>query len=148
MCILGLSKTLMYDFHYNYIKTKYDGDTKLLFTDTDSLTYEIKTKDAYEDFFSARKLFNNSEYPENSPCFDKTNKKVIGKFKDETYGVPITEIVGLGSNMYSYMTDDMRNEKQPKVSKNQLYKDTLMNKKQTIHKMKTIQSDKHEIGTY
>ena len=67
MCILDLSKTLMYNFHYNYIKKKYsvNKDVKLLFTDTDSLTYEIKTEDVYRDFYTNDKhLFDNSEYPE------------------------------------------------------------------------------------
>ena len=60
MCILDLRKTLMYDFHYNYIKKKYDNKAKLSFTDTDSLTYEIETEDAYEDFWSDKDKFNNS----------------------------------------------------------------------------------------
>ena len=47
--ILGLSKLLMYEFHYKYIKSKFDGN--LLFTDTESLVYEIKIKDVYEDFY-------------------------------------------------------------------------------------------------
>ena len=95
MCILDLSKTLMYDFHYNHIKHKYGNKAKLLFTDTDSLTYEIETKDAYKDFFKDKSKFDNSDYPENSPYFNKTNKKVIGKFKDEAAGVPVVEFIGL-----------------------------------------------------
>ena len=91
MCILDLSKTLTYDFLYNYIKKKYNDKAKLLFTDTDSLTYEIETEDAYKDFWSDKDKFDNSEYPENSPYFDKSNKKVIGKFKDEVSGILIND---------------------------------------------------------
>ena len=85
MCILDLSKTLMHDFHYNYIKSKYIyGDkAKLLFTDIDSLTYEIEADDVQQDFWQDNDKFNNSDYQEDSPYFDKTNKKVIGKFKEE-----------------------------------------------------------------
>ena len=70
----------MYDFHYNYIKQKYGNRAKLLLTDKDSLTYEIEAEDVYEDFWKNRDKFDNSEYPEHSPYFHKTNKKVIGKF--------------------------------------------------------------------
>ena len=100
-CILDLSKTLMYDFHYNYIEEKYGDRAKLLFTDTDSLTYEIEAEDVYKDFWNDKDIFDNSDYPENSPYYCNSNKKVIGKFKDEACGVPITEFVGLKSNMYS-----------------------------------------------
>ena len=79
VCILDLSETLMYDFHYNYINNKYGDRAKLLFTDTDSLTYEIEADDVYQDFWYDKDKFNNSDYPENSPYHDKTNKKVIGK---------------------------------------------------------------------
>ena len=114
MCILDLSKTLMYDFHYNYIKSKYGDKAKLLFTNTDSLTYEIETKDVYRDFWNDKDRFDNSDYPENSPYFNKTNKKVIGKFKDEAAGITVVEFVGLRSKMYSYMKD---NDKGGKTAK-------------------------------
>ena len=106
MCILDLSKTLMYDFHYNYIMHMYGDRVRLLFTDTDSLMYEIETDDVYEDFSKDKDKFDLSAYDTKSPYFDKTNKKVIGKMKDETAGVPIVEFVGLRSKMYSYIKDD------------------------------------------
>ena len=68
-----------------------------LFTDTDSLTYEIETEDAYKDFWSNKDKFDNSEYPFDLSYFDKSNKKVIGKFKDEVSGIPINEFLGLRS---------------------------------------------------
>ena len=101
MCILDLSKTLMYDFHYNYIKKKYGNRAKLLFTDTDRLCYEIETGDAYGDFLTDKDKFDNNDYAKDSLCFDVTNKNVIGKFKDESASVPITELVGLRSKLYS-----------------------------------------------
>ena len=101
MCILDLSKTLMYDFHYNYIEKKYNDRAKLLFTYTDSLTYEIETNNAYNDFWTDKDAFDNSDYPESSPYYCNTNKKVIGKLKDEACGMPIIEFVGLKSKMYS-----------------------------------------------
>ena len=157
MCILDLSKTLMYDFHYNYIKSKYGDKAKLLFTDTDSLTYEIETKDVYRDFWNDKDRFDNSDYPENSPYFNKTNKKVIGKFKDEAAGVLVVEFVGLRSKMYSYMKDDMNGGKTAKgIKKNVIkkdikhedYKNVLFNNKQIHHKMKTIRSEKHQLGSF
>ena len=157
MCILDLSKTLMYDFHYNYIKEKYNNKAKLLFTDTDSLTYEIEAEDVYRDFWNDKDRFDNSDYPENSPYFDKTNKKVIGKFKDEACGIPITEFVGLRSKMYSYIKDNYKGEKTAKgikknIIKNKIkhtnYKKVLFKNKQIHHTMKTIRSSKHLIGSY
>ena len=76
--ILELSKLLMYDFHYTYFKNKFNA--KVLFTDTDSLVYEIKDKDGiYEDFSLDRDLFDFSNYSKNSKFYDVTNKKLMVK---------------------------------------------------------------------
>ena len=86
MTILDLRKSLMYDFHYNYMKTKYGNKAKLLFTDTDSLASEFKTKDFYKDINSdIEKRFDTSDYPTNHPSGIKTglNSNVVGMFKDE-----------------------------------------------------------------
>ena len=157
MCILDLSKTLMYDFHYNYIKDKYEDKARLLFTDTDSLTYEIEADDVYKDFFNDKDKFDNSDYPDGSSYFDKTNKKVIGKFKDEAAGVPICEFVGLRSKMYSYIKDIGKGGKTAKgIKKNVIkenikhedYKGTLFNNREMYPKMKTIRSENHQLGSY
>ena len=157
MCILDLGKTLMYDFHYNYIKKKYNDRAKLLFTDTDSLTYEIEAEDIYKDFWTDKDMFDNSDYPENSPYYCNTNKKIIGKFKDEACGIPVTEFVGLKSTMYSYVKDNEEGGKTAKgikknVIKNNIkhedYKITLLNEEQMHHKMKTIRSQRHQLGSY
>ena len=108
MCILKLNEVLMYAFHYDYIKNKYDKKSKLLFTDTDSLMYEIKTEDVYEHFSS------NSE----SKYYDNWRKLVIGKRKDETRGVAIEEFVGLKQKMYSFLVDNSKQEKLKDVNEN------------------------------
>ena len=160
MCILDISKTLMYSFHYAIIKQKYRDKAKLLFTDTDSLTYEIETEDVYEDFWKDKDLFDNSDYPENSPFYFKENKKVIGKFKDEAAGTIIKEFVGLRSKMYSYIKEEDGKIKEQKTAKgikkniiknnikHRDYKETLFNNKQMHHKMKTIRSQNHQIKSY
>ena len=109
MCILDLSKTLMYDFHYNYIKKEYGSRAKLLFTDTDSLTYEIET-----------------DYPKGSPYEFQENKKVIGKFKDEACGKIISEFVGLRSKMYSYIMEDGKGGMTAKGIKKNVIKKNIM----------------------
>ena len=157
MCILDLSKTLIYDFHYNCIKKKYDSRARLLFTDTDSLTYEIEAEDVYKDFWNDKDVFDDSDYLENSPYYCNVNKKIIEKSKDEACGVPITEFIGLKSKMYSHVKDNEKGGRTAKgikknVIKNNIkhddYKNTLINNKQMHHKMKTIRSQKHQLGTY
>ena len=114
MSILDLSKSLMYDFHYNYIKTKYGKNAKLLFTDTDSLAYEIKTKDFYKDINpDIEKRFDTSDYPANHLSGIKTglNSKVLEIFKDEAGGKQIVEFVGLRAKLYSYKMLDGSEDK-------------------------------------
>ena len=98
----------MYDFHYNVIKKQYGERAKLLFTDTDSLCYEIETEDIYDDMYNHKALYDLSDYSDdhdyyknNNLNIDLTNKKIIGKFKYETNGIPIIEFIGLRSKMYS-----------------------------------------------
>ena len=160
MSILDLSKTLMYDFHYEYIKPKYaKGHAKLLFTDTDSLMYEIETDDFYKDILlDVHDLFDTSNYPPNHPSGIPTgvNKKVIGMFKDEAGGKQITEFVGLRAKLYSFRMNDEVEEKKCKgvkkaVVKNTIsfqdYKDCLFRQQPQMRKMNVIRSHLHEIFT-
>ena len=151
MCILDLNKMPMYNFHYNYIKKKYGNRARLLFTDTDSLTYKIEAEDVYKDFWNDKDMLDNSDFLENSSYYCN-KKKVIGKFKDKACSVPITEFIGLKSKMYSYIKNDEKGGKTTKgikknVIKNNIkhedYKNTLINNEQIHHKMKTIRSQKH-----
>ena len=108
MSILDLSKTLMYDFHYNYIKKKYGENANLLFTDTDSLCYEIKTQDFYKDIApDVHSKFDTSNFDKDHPSGIEVgvNEKVIGMMKDEAGGKQITEFVGLRSKLYAYKMD-------------------------------------------
>ena len=132
-------------------------DAQLRFTDTDSLTYHIKTEDIYSDFLSDREYFDNSDYPPNSEFYFSENKKVIGKFKYETAGVPIKEFIGLKSKMYCISLDNEKDSKKAKgVKKNvvkkgitpQDYHDVLHGSKVLHHQMKTIRSDCHQISSY
>ena len=105
--ILELSKMIMYDCHYNYFVKKFD--CSLLFTDTDSLVYEIKGVDiAYDKVFKDKDLFDFNGYDRGSVYYDCVNKKVIGKMKDKMSGKIIAEFVGLRSKMYSIVTVDDR----------------------------------------
>ena len=148
MCILDLSKTLMYDFHYNYIRKKHT-DCQLLFTDNDS-------GDVYEDFWEDRSLFDNSDYPKSSKFFYEENKKVIGKFKDEAAGKPILEFVGLKSKMYSYKKEPGENKTAKGVKKNVIkkeivhsdYLNVLLNSEKMHHQMRSIRSELHQISSF
>ena len=120
------------------------------------LTYEIEAEDVYQDFWNDKDKFDNSDYPENSPYY-KTNKKVTGNFKNEASSTPKAEFVGLKPRMYSYIKNDEKGGKTAKgikknIIKNYIkhedYKNVLLNNKQLHHKMKTIRSQKHQLGSY
>ena len=94
-----MNKWKIYDFYYNFLKKNFDA--QLLFTDTDSLTYKIKSENVYEKSLKWKDLFDFSNYSKDSKFLDETNKKVIGKMKDEFVGVIVNEFVGLKSKMCS-----------------------------------------------
>ena len=147
---LGLSKWKMYAFHYNFIKKNFDSE--FLFTDRDSLTYGIKSKNIYEEFYKCKDLFDLSNYSKDSKFFNETNKKAVGKMKDEFGGVIIIEFVGLKSKMYSTKKIDGKEHNTAKgvniATELDNFKDVLFNKKIIRHKMKRIQSKKHKLGIY
>ena len=97
--VLDLSKWMMYDFHYNFIKNNFDAE--LLFADTDSSAYEIKSKNVYEELYKWKDFFDFSNYSKDPMFYDGINKNVIGKMKDVYGGVIIDEFIGLKSKIYS-----------------------------------------------
>ena len=105
MSILEISKTLMYEFCYDYIKPKYQDNAELYYTDTDSFITQIKTEDFYEDVADvAKKWFSTSQYSESGkrPLPIGMNKKVIGLFKDKLGGKIMIEFVAIRPKTYSY----------------------------------------------
>ena len=130
----------MFKFHYDYVFNKYDA--KLLFTDTDSFVYKINSEDVYKQCFKDRELFNFSGYPIDSKYYDSTNKKVLGKMKDEFNGVNVIEFFELKSKMYLLISVDDREVNKAKGINKKLrhekYVDVLFNKKVLRHNMKRI----------
>jgi hypothetical protein len=157
--ILDLSKLLMYQFHYEYMKPKRDCNAKLLFTNTDSLCYEIKTNDSYQDTLEDKGLFGTSKYAQDHSLRSIRNKKVLGKMKDETHGISIQELIGLRPKIYSilYTENNTLVEKKTakgikkSVTKKKIrqdnYKTCLFDKKQTKASMNQIRSNGHEISS-
>ena len=158
-CILDLSKTIMYDFHFNYIKPMYGDKATLLITDTDSLMYLIETEDFYKDVSGdVKDKFDTSDYPENHPSGIPTgiNKKVLGMFKDEAGGKIIKEFVELRAKLYSYKMDEGEETKKCKGVKKQVveksithedYKTCILTGKEQLRKMNILRSYDHEVYT-
>ena len=163
MSILDLSKWHMYNFHYNVMKAIFGDRVHLLYTDTDSFIYEISSADVYEELRPhARDYFDFSNYPENHMLKNSCNKKVPGKFKDESASKCITEFVGLRSKMYSFMFYDKKDVSKAEVrvakgvQKSVIFNDLrfstylncLWNDEVKEHNFKTIHSMKHSVATY
>jgi len=153
MCILDLSKTLMYDFHYNYIKKKYQTKVKLLMTDTDSFMYEIHTEDFFKDIHEdiSDKVDTSNFEKDHSSGIERMNKKVPGMMKDECGGKIISEFVGLRAKLYAYKKEGDEEKKCKGVVKNNLsfnyYKNCLFNIKEQRRTMNIIRSRQHEMFT-
>lgn len=152
--VLELSKLFMYEFYYNKLKKQYGDRVEVLYTDTDSLLLEIETEDPYVDIAANMDDYDTSDYPDGHFLHDKTNKKVIGKMKDEMAGKPIAEYIGLRAKMYSIMGSEGSLVKKAKgVSKVTLKKDIKHeNYRKTLeehmvyrHEMIQLRSSKHDI---
>ena len=119
LLILEISKIIMYEFWYDYMKKKYGDMVKLCYMDTDSLIMNIKTKDFYNDIAqNVEEKFDTSNYDVDRPLPKGKNKKVIGLMKNELSGGIITEFVALRPKTYSYMTDEFIEMKKAKVPRN------------------------------
>ena len=119
LSILEISKILMYEFWYDYMKPKYNDNVGLCYMDTDSFVMHIKTNDFYKDIsddFDNR--FDTSNYEVNRPLQTGKNKKIIGLMKDKLGGKIITEFVTLRPKTYSFLTDDGKGDEKAKGTKN------------------------------
>ena len=107
VCIyIDLIKVLIYKFHYDYIKNKYGNNSRLLFTDTDSLMQKIKKQDVFKNFSKDKEMYDFTKYSAESKYYDDSNKLVVGKLKDKTGGIAIKKFVGLKPRMYSFLVND------------------------------------------
>ena len=157
LLILEVSKILMYEFWYDYMKPKYNDNVKSCYMDTDSFIISIKTNDFYEDIASDfENRFDTSNYEVNRLLPTGKNKKVIGLMKDELGGKIITEFVTLRSKTYSFLTDDGKEGKKAKGTKKCVikkmikfndYKKCLFNDKVILKSQQRFISKKHDVYT-
>lgn len=156
-CILELARLHMYIMLYGYIKEKWGDNVELLMTGTDSLVLEITTDDVYEDIKAdIEDLFDTSNYPKDHPLYTEINKKVIGKFKDETGGRQIIEFSGANAKNYIELMDDGQEIKKCKGIKRSVVKKTIhhddykrcvLENEEQMRKMNVIRSHLHEMYT-
>ena len=157
LSILEISKTLMYEFWYDYMKPKYGDDVKLCYMDTDSFIMHIKTEDIYKDIANdVEKRFDTSIYKINIPLPTGKNKKVIALMKDELGGEIMTEFVVFRPKTDSCLTDDCKEDKKAKgtkkcVIKRRLkfndYKDYLLNNEVILKSQQRFKCERHDVYT-
>ena len=157
LSILEISKILMYEFWYDYIKPKYGNDVKLCYMDMGSFIMNIKTNDFYEDIANdVENRFDTSSYEVNRPLPMGKNKKVIGLMKDGLGGKIITKFVTLRPKTYSFLTDDGKEDKKAKGTKKCVkkkmikfndYKKCLLNDEVILKSQQRFISKKHDVYT-
>ena len=157
LSILEISKIIMYEFSYDYMKKKYGDMVKLCYMDTDSLIMNIKTKDFYKDIArDVEERFDTSNYDVDGPLPKVKKKKVIGLMKDELGGGIITEFVALRPKTYSSITDDFIEMKKAKGTKKCLiknilkfedYKKCLFDNEPMLKSQQRFKSENHEVYT-
>ena len=157
LSILEISKTLMYEFWYDYLKPKYNNDVKLCYMDTDSYIINIKANDFYKDTSNdVENRFDTSNYEVNRPLRAGKNKKIIGLMEDELDGKIITECVTLRPKTYSFLTDDGKEDKKAKGTKKCIikkkikfndYKKCLFNDELILKSQQRFTSKKHDVCT-
>ena len=155
--ILDFSKIVMYEFHYDYMKKKYDDkNLTLCCMDTDSLIYSIETDNFYKDIADdVKDRFDTSGYNPNRPLPVGLNKKVIGLMKDELGGEIMTEFVTLRSKMYAYKTGTAESKKCKGIKKCVVrkttsfedYKNCLLSGETSYRSQLMFRSSKHEVRT-
>ena len=157
LSILDISKILMYEFWYDYMKPKYNDKVKLCYMDTDSFVMNIKTNDFYKDIANdVEKRFDTSSYEVNIPLLTGKNKKVIRLIKDKLGGGIITEFVALRPKTYSYLTDDCKENKKAKGTKKCVikrmikfndYKNCLLKDEVVLKSQQRFRSKGHNVYT-
>ena len=157
LCILEISKIIMYEFWYDYVKNKHGNKARLCYMDTDSFVINIKTNDFYEDISQdVNERFDTSNYTFDRPLPKGINKKVIGLMKDELGGGIITEFVALRPKTYSYITNDFTELKNAKGTKKCVvkkmlrfcdYKKCLFGNEPMLKSQQRFKSENHEVYT-
>ena len=157
LSILEISKILMYEFWYDYLKPKYNDNVRLCYMDTDSFVMHIKANDFYKDVANdVKNRFNTSNYEVNRPLPTGKNKIVIGLMKDELGGKIITDFATLRPKTYSFLTDDGKEDKKAKGTKKCVikkmikfndYKKCLLNDEVMLKPQQRFISKKHDVYT-